>query len=330
MVGGDVEIVHRAGQIEIAVGVEPLDERRALIAQIALDLEIRIEGESRQVAILHAPAEFPVQRRVRQISDVGGHPRDRESAMRMSALVAVAAAAPVRIGHHGLAAELVEGDVLRRVPRRAGDRQSRKDALRIGRGPLQDLHAAHRTADHAEQRVDAEAIEQHRLCAHHVRNGDDRKIEAPQFSGRGIDRGRPGRAHAAADHIGADDVVAIGIERPAGSDHGFPPAGLAGDRMHIGDMLIAGQRMADQNGVGALGVERAIGLIGDLERRQVDTAIERQRLIRAEFRDRRTRVIRLVRALLAMDRLTYDRLYAHHLFVPAQPARAPKARLSGH
>jgi len=100
--------------------------------------------------------------------------------------------------------------------------------------------------------------------------------------------------------------------------------------MHVGDMLIAGQGMADQNGVGALGVELAIGLIGDLERRQIDAAIERQRLIRAKFRDMRTRVIRLMRALLAMDRLAYDRLYAHHLLVPADLARAPKPRRSGH
>ncbi len=52
IVGGEIEIIHRAGQIEIAVGIEALDERRALIAQIALHLEIRIERERRVVTIL--------------------------------------------------------------------------------------------------------------------------------------------------------------------------------------------------------------------------------------------------------------------------------------
>ena len=52
--------------------------------------------------------------------------------------------------------------------------------------------------------------------------------------------------------------------------------------MDIGDVLIAGQRMADQDGVGALGIELAIGLIGDLERREIDAAIEPQRLVGAE------------------------------------------------
>ena len=199
----------------------------------------------------------------------------------------IASAAPVRIGHHRLPAELVKRDVLRRMARGAGDRQRREHALGIGRGPLQRLHAAHRAADHAEQRLDAQPIDQHGLRAHHVGNGDDRKIQPPHLAGRGIGRGRPGRAHAAADHVGADDEVLVGVERPAGADHGLPPAGLAGHRMHIGDVLVAGQRVADQNGVGAIGIEFAIGLVGDLERREIDAAIELQRLIHAELRHQR-------------------------------------------
>ena len=218
--------------------------------------------------------------------------------MRMGALLEVTAAVPVRIGHHGLPAEFVKRDVLRRMPRAAGNRQRREHALRIGGGPLQRLHAAHRAADHGKQRVDPQAIQQHGLRAHHVGNGDDRKIQSPHFAGGRIGRGRPGRAHAAADHIGADDEVAVGIERAAGADHGFPPAGLAGHRMHVVDVLVAGQRMADQNGVGAVGVEFAIGLVGDLERGEIDAAIERQRLVRAEQRDLRTRMVRLLRPLV--------------------------------
>ena len=312
MIGGDVEIVHRPRQIQIAVGVEALDKGRALIAQIALDLEIGVERECRQVAVLHPPAELAMQRCVREIGDMRGHPRDAEAAMRMGALFEVAPVVPVRIGHHGLPTEFVERDVLRRMPRAAGDRQRREHPLGIGRGPLQRLHAAHRAADDAEQRVDAQTIEQHGLRAHHVGNGDDRKIQPPQFAGGRIGRGRPGRAHAAADHIGADDEVAVGVERTAGADHGLPPARLAGHRMHVGDVLIAGQRMADQNGVGTVGVEFAIGLVGDLERREIDAAIERQRLVDAEQCQLRTRMVRLVRPLLGMDRRTWYRLHVYH------------------
>ena len=139
------------------------------------------------------------------------------------------------------------------------------------------------------------------------------KSSPHHLPGGRVGRGRPGRAHAAADHIRADDEILLGIERAAGADHGFPPARLAGHRMHIGDMLIAGQRMADQNGVGAIGVEFAIGLVGDLERLKIDAAIERQRLIRAEQRQQRTRMVRLVRPLVGMDRRTWYRLHACHL-----------------
>ena len=216
----------------------------------------------------------------------------------------IAAMSPVRIGHHRLPAEFVECDVLRRMPRGAGHRQCRKHALGIGRSPLQGLHAAHRAADHAEQCLDAQAIDQHRLRPHHVGNGDDRKIQPPQFAGCRVGRGRPGRAHAAANHIRANDKIPVGVERAAGTHHGFPPARFAGDRMHICDMLIAGQRVEDQNGVAALRIELAISLVGDLERRKVDAAIQLQRLVGTEAREQRSRMVRLMRALLGMDRRT--------------------------
>ena len=91
MVGGDVEIVHRPGQIEIAVGIEPLDKGRALIAQIAFDLEIRVERKCRQLAVLHPPSELAMQCGVRKIGDMRGHPRHAEPAMRIGACFEIAA-----------------------------------------------------------------------------------------------------------------------------------------------------------------------------------------------------------------------------------------------
>ncbi len=82
---------------------------------------------------------------------------------------------------------------------------------------------------------------------------------------------------------------------------------------HIGDMLIKRQRMADHDRVGTLCIERAIGLVGDLERRQIDAAIEPQRLIGAERRHQRTRMVGLVRTFLGMDRRAWYRLHVCHL-----------------
>ena len=163
------------------------------------------------------------------------------------------------------------------------------DALGIARRPLQHLHAAHRAAGDAKQRLDAEMIDQHRLGAHHVGDRDERQVEAIGCAGRRIGRGRAGRAHAAADDIGADDEEAVGVDRLAGADHGLPPAVLAGDRIAIGDMLIAGQGVADEDRVGLGGVERAIGLIGDAQRREVDAGVHRQRAIGSEAQDEAVR-----------------------------------------
>ena len=100
------------------------------------------------------------------------------------------------------------------------------------------------------------------------------------IAGRRMGRGRAGGAHAGAEHIGADDEIAVGVDRLAGADHGLPPAGLAGHGMAVEDVLVAGQRMADQHGVAARGIERAVGLVGDLERAERHAGIELERLVR--------------------------------------------------
>ena len=72
----------------------------------------------------------------------------------------VVAVVPVGVGHDRLTADLVEGDGLRGLPRRAGEDDRGVDALRVGDGPLEHLHAAHAAADGGQQPLDAEMIEQ--------------------------------------------------------------------------------------------------------------------------------------------------------------------------
>ena len=108
------------------------------------------------------------------------------------------AALPVGIGHDRLAAHFVEGDVLRRMARGAGDGHHGAHAVGIGRRPLQHLHAAHRAADHRQQLVDAQMLDQPLLRPHHVADGDQRESQALGLAGGRIDLGRAGRAHAAA------------------------------------------------------------------------------------------------------------------------------------
>ncbi len=230
------------------------------------------------------------------------HARHGQAAARISAVGEIAATAPIWISHHRLTADLVEGDILCGMPGRSRDRQRREHAVRIARRPLQHLHASHRAARHRKQRLDAEIIEQHRLGADHVAHSNDRKVETPRHSGCRIGRSRPGTAHAAADDIGADNEIALGVDRLAGPDHGLPPTRLAGHRMIVDGVLVAGQRMANQYRIAACGIERAVGLIGNLQRAKIEPGVEVQWIARRKANDRRMRIVRLARAVGQIER----------------------------
>src|SRR5690606_1679581 len=148
------------------------------------------------------------------------------------------------------------------MPGGRGNGYRGEPAFRMPCRPLQHLHAAHRAADDAEELVDAEPVDEPYLGIDHVADRDDGKAEAVRFARLRIDGGRPSRSHASADDIRADDEEAIRVDRLAGPDHRLPPARLARDRMPVGRVLVARERMANQYRVRLVGVELAVGLIG--------------------------------------------------------------------
>ena len=104
--------------------------------------------------------------------------------------------------------------------------------------------------------VDAEMVDQQRLRAHHVADGHDRKIEAVRLAGRRIERGgpvEPMQPPRTFEQIMKNRSVSIGLPGPTIVSH---QPGLAGDGVRIGDMLVAGQRVADEDRVGFARVER--------------------------------------------------------------------------
>ena len=206
-----------------------------------------------------------------------GHARHRQPGFRPGTLQQIAAAAPFRVGHDRLAPDLVKGDVLRRMAGGGGDRHRGEHRFGVCHRPLQHLHAAHRAADDAEQLVDAEMLDQQLLRPHHVADGDHREGQAIGQAGRRVGVLRPAAAQAAAQHVGADDEIAVGVDRLAGADQHLPPAGLAGDGMGLGHEMVAGQGVADHDGVRAVGVQRAVGLVGDLEAADLDPAVQPHR-----------------------------------------------------
>ena len=127
---GEVEVGQRARRVEIGVRVEALDERVGLVAQVALDLELRLgQGVADVVGELQPPAELVAERLRRQIRDVADHARDAHAGVRRAAGAVVVAALPVGIGHDRVARDRIPGDALRLKRVRAGDRHDRVDLI---------------------------------------------------------------------------------------------------------------------------------------------------------------------------------------------------------
>ena len=60
MLGGKIEVIHRASYVEIRIRVETVDKSAALMAQVAFDLKIGVEAVSDGAAILQIAPEFAV------------------------------------------------------------------------------------------------------------------------------------------------------------------------------------------------------------------------------------------------------------------------------
>ena len=151
------------------------------------------------------------------------------------------------------------------------------------RGPFQDLHPSHRTADDTEDVTDLQLIQQHRMRAYHIADGDNREGEGIWFAGGVVDLLRPQTAHTAADDIGAEDVIAFSIDNLTVADDIIPPAGLAGDGVGAGDILIAGEGVADDDDVIFGGIQRAVCIIGNVKILDLDPGIEFQCLFDCYF-----------------------------------------------
>ncbi|MPN01478.1 hypothetical protein SDC9_148687 [bioreactor metagenome] len=269
---GRVEVVERLGHQQIGVGVEVAGKLVALVAQVALDLEFDLVVEAPVLVAFGAAAGTAELLRhvlARQIGDVADHARQAQAAHRPRAVFVEMAAVEVGIGEDGLAGDVVEGDVLRGQFRRRGDDQRVAYPFRVGNGPAQRLHAAQTAAHHRCPAVDAEDVGEACLGIHPVTDRDDREIGAPGLAGGRVDRRRAGRAVAAARIVQADDEEAVGVERAAGADDVVPPADVVWlVRVVAGNVVMAGKRMADQDGVGFVSVQRAVGLDGQVVGRQ--------------------------------------------------------------
>src|SRR5690606_19025602 len=119
--------------------------------------------------------------------------------------------------------------------------------------------------------------QQGELGAHRVADGDPREPGPPRPAvGRG--RRRPGAALAAAQHVGGDHEVPVGVECQPGADDAFPPAwaGVPG-AFRAYDVAVAGEGVQHEDRVGAVLVETAPRLVGQADPGKFTPGLQQQR-----------------------------------------------------
>src|SRR5688572_28219759 len=90
--------------------------------------------------------------------------------------------------------------------------------------------------------------------------------------------GGAGGSLAAAEDVDADDEPAVRVDALAPADEVVPPArGRVAWPGRAGGVGVAGQGVADEDRVGARGVELAPRLVGEGEAPEHSTALERER-----------------------------------------------------
>jgi len=82
---------------------------------------------------------------------------------------------------------------------------------------------------------------------------------------------------AAPQVVYADNKETVGVQRAAGADDVVPPADIV-RRIGVvaGDVMMTGERVADEDGVRLGGIERTVGLVDQIVGRQNTAAAELQ------------------------------------------------------
>jgi len=166
-----------------------------------------------------------------------------------------------------------------------------RHAVRPMHGEVEGHHAAEGGADHGMKFFDTEILEQWKLRADDVMHGDPRKITGIDLAGGRIDRAGASRTVAAAEVVGTNDEILVGIQGAAGADKAVPPTGVqflgppSVQPRHVlvapRGVLAAAQGMEEDHGIGAVSVEFSVGLVSNGHTGQSSTSRGDERIVRA-------------------------------------------------
>ena len=202
----------------------------------------------------------------------------------------VVAAGEVRIRTNRNVLGVSPRNLLRRRRRAGGDDRTSAHQLGVGCRPLQGASATEGTTNDVAEAGHAQGTCQACLSTHRVADAHLREAGTPVFTGArvafGNDACRSGGAVAAAQNIGGNHEVAVGVHDRAGAHDAFPPAvrfdsanqrgGHIGGGYAAGNMRVTGERVQDQDGIIASLVEGTPGFVADGDLRQGHAGFELQ------------------------------------------------------
>ena len=282
----EIEPLPRIEDSQVGIGIESLHEFFPLVEHVGFHGTIHfVPTEGRCLA--HHLAACPLAKRLRRDKClVRDSACQREPRVWPGAIVVIAAI-KIRIGFD--AGDLLEiEDALEHRGFDAGaDGNYGADAARVTRGQAETKEAANGSSDHGVEGFDPEMIEKPNLRIDDVADSQYGEVRSPDFTSGGIDgRGACG-AVAAAEIIGANDKQFPRVERPARTDEFLPPSLMeffrpssikpGHIRIQTGCVLAAGHRVKQEDRVGSLGVQPAIGLVGKCETRKRNSTAQPER-----------------------------------------------------
>ena len=157
-----------------------------------------------------------------------------------------------------------------------GDRDDQAYPLGMPGGQAETLHAGQAGTNHGVQAADFKVVQEMNLRVDDISHADVGECCRVGYPCGGIDRGRSRRTITSAEIVGADDEKLVGIQCFSRSDEAVPPAGFAFLRPQVAytgyrridacGMLTSAEGVEEKDGVALIGVQLAIGFIGERDR----------------------------------------------------------------
>ena len=278
---------------QVAVRVKTLNQLGAVVVQVAFDSVAATRLTQRAThgafAAVFLAAEAVLQLGGATVGGVCNTARQGKARSRRGASIVVTAG-EVRVRTNRNVLGVSPRNLLSRRRRTGGNHRASAHQLRVGCRPLQGASAAEGTTNHVAEAGHTQCTSQVRLGTYRVADAYLWEAGTPMLTGTrvafGNDACRAGGAVAAAQNIGGNHEVAVGVHDRAGAHDAFPPAirfdsanqrgGHVRGGYAAGDMRVTGERMQNQDGVITSLVEGAPGFVADGDLRQGHAGLELQ------------------------------------------------------